>query len=512
MKQVDFKVDQLKAGATLSYIAMGIGYLVSIIYTPIMLRLLGQSEYGLYNLVASVVAYLGVLNFGFGSAYMRYYSKYKINDDNEKIAKLNGMFFIVFAVIGLIAVVAGMILVINSDLVFGSKLSIFELATAKKLMIVLVINLAISFFNTVFRSNIIANEKFIFQKSLEIVSALINPFLVFPILLLGYGSVGMVVVTTILNLAIEIFNMIYCFKKLKMKFDFKNFDLHLMKDMTIFSSFIFLYLVVEQINWHVDKYIIGRFIGTSEVAVYSIGSQLNIYLINIAAAISFVFVPRINKIVAKDPNDKAISELFIKIGRFQYIFVMLALIGFIVFGETFIYLWAGADYARSYQVAVVLMIPTMTVLIQNIGVEIRKAKNQHQTPARFMVMIAILNIMITIPLTKAYGSVGSALGTSITIVINQIFINYYYHKVVNLDIKNFWLEILAMTKGIIIPVVIAIVLILIRSNFSNLNFLLMAFPFTLIYMISMYFLGLNETEKNMFINNKMKSWINSLRK
>jgi len=512
LKQVDFKVDQLKAGATLSYIAMGIGYLVSIIYTPIMLRLLGQSEYGLYNLVASVVAYLGVLNFGFGSAYMRYYSKYKISDDNEKIAKLNGMFFIVFAVIGLIAVVAGTILVINSDLVFGSKLSLVELATAKKLMIVLVINLAISFFNTVFRSNIIANEKFIFQKSLEIVSALINPFLVFPILLLGYGSVGMVVVTTSLNLAIEIFNMIYCFKKLKMKFDFKNFDLHLMKDMTIFSSFIFLYLVVEQINWHVDKYIIGRFIGTSEVAVYSIGSQLNIYLINIAAAISFVFVPRINKIVAKDPNDKAISELFIKIGRFQYIFVMLALIGFIVFGETFIYLWAGADYARSYQVAVVLMVPTMTVLIQNIGVEIRKAKNQHQTPARFMVMIAILNIMITIPLTKAYGSVGSALGTSITIVINQIFINYYYHKVVNLDIKNFWLEILAMTKGIIIPVVIAIVLILIRSNFSNLNFLLMAFPFTLIYMISMYFLGLNETEKNMFINNKMKSWINSLRK
>ena len=65
------KINQLKTGAVLSYISMGLGYLVSIIYTPIMLRLLGQSEYGLYNLVASVVAYLGVLNFGFGSAYMQ---------------------------------------------------------------------------------------------------------------------------------------------------------------------------------------------------------------------------------------------------------------------------------------------------------------------------------------------------------------------------------------------------------------------------------------------------------
>ena len=512
MRLFNKNLDQLKAGATLSYIAMGIGYLVSIIYTPIMLRLLGQSEYGLYNLVASVVAYLGVLNFGFGSAYMRYYAKYKINDDYDKIARLNGMFFIVFAVIGLIAVVAGTILVINSDIVFGSKLSLMEQATAKKLMIVLVVNLAVSFLNTVFKSNIIANERFIFQKSLEIISAFINPFLVFPVLLLGYGSVGMVVVTTILNITIEIFNMIYCFKTLKMEFDFKKFDRQLMKDMTIFSSFIFLYLVVEQINWHVDKYIIGRFIGTSEVAVYSIGSQLNIYLINIAAAISFVFVPRINKIIAKDPNDKTISELFIKIGRFQFIFVMLALIGFIVFGKSFIYLWAGVNYARSYDVAVILMIPTMSVLIQSIGVEIRKAKNQHQTPARFMVMIAVLNILITIPLTKAYGAVGSAVGTSITIIINQLFINYYYQKIVNLDIKRFWLAILAIAKGIIIPMIVAIILMVVRNHFSDLNFLLLAFPFTLIYLLSMYFIGLNEAEKKMFINNKLRLWFSRKRK
>ena len=82
------RINQLKAGAILSYISMGLRYLVSIVYTPIMLRLLGQSEYGLYNLVSSVVAYLGVLNFGFGSAYIRYYSRYKVKDDREKISVL----------------------------------------------------------------------------------------------------------------------------------------------------------------------------------------------------------------------------------------------------------------------------------------------------------------------------------------------------------------------------------------------------------------------------------------
>ena len=49
-------VNQLKAGVTLSYVSMGLGHVILIAYTPFMLRLLSQSEYGLYNLAASVVS------------------------------------------------------------------------------------------------------------------------------------------------------------------------------------------------------------------------------------------------------------------------------------------------------------------------------------------------------------------------------------------------------------------------------------------------------------------------
>ena len=45
------KINQLKAGVVLSYLSMGIGGLISILYTPVMVRLLGQSEYGVYTLV-----------------------------------------------------------------------------------------------------------------------------------------------------------------------------------------------------------------------------------------------------------------------------------------------------------------------------------------------------------------------------------------------------------------------------------------------------------------------------
>ncbi|HIZ71364.1 MAG TPA: oligosaccharide flippase family protein, partial [Candidatus Atopostipes pullistercoris] len=70
------KINQLKVGVILSYISRIITVVVGLIYTPIMIRLLGQNEYGLYNIAASTISYLGILNFGFGSAYMRFYSRY----------------------------------------------------------------------------------------------------------------------------------------------------------------------------------------------------------------------------------------------------------------------------------------------------------------------------------------------------------------------------------------------------------------------------------------------------
>ena len=59
------KKNQRKIGVIMSYLAQFIQILTGILYTPIMLRLLGQSEYGLYQLVFSVVSYLSLLSFGF---------------------------------------------------------------------------------------------------------------------------------------------------------------------------------------------------------------------------------------------------------------------------------------------------------------------------------------------------------------------------------------------------------------------------------------------------------------
>ncbi|MCI5868277.1 MAG: hypothetical protein MR224_02015 [Dorea sp.] len=68
--------NELKAGALLSYVNLGFSCIIPLLYTPIMLSILGQSEYGLYSLSNSVISYLSLLNFGMGTAVTRYITKF----------------------------------------------------------------------------------------------------------------------------------------------------------------------------------------------------------------------------------------------------------------------------------------------------------------------------------------------------------------------------------------------------------------------------------------------------
>ena len=463
-----------------------------------MLRTLGQSEYGLYNLVASFVAYLGVLNFGFSSAYMRYYSRYKSQDDKEKISKLNGIFLIIFSIIGAITIVAGTALALNTDLVFGSKLTAIELSRAKVMTLVLVFNLAISFPFSIFSSHITANEKFIFQNLLQIVYKIASPLIMLPVLLMGYGSIGMVISSTVINILIQTLNSIYCFKNLKIQISFKHLSIELVKEMTVFSFFIFINMIVDQINWNIDKYLLGRFRGTIAVAVYGLAAQLNVYFVQISYAISSVFIPRVHNLVVNTNNNIELSKLFARIGRLQFLILTMILTGLIFFGRPFIKLWAGDNYDESYPIILILTISIFVDLIQNIGIEIQRAKNIHQFRSWLYLFIAIGNLGISIPLVKAYGGIGAALGTGISIIIgNEIIMNLYYHFKVGLDMKKYWKEILKLIPALIFPVSAGI---LIKTFFcvNNITSLLgLGTIYVIIYCFSMWHIGMNSYEKDL---------------
>ena len=490
------KVNQLKVGVILSYISMFVSNIISIIYTPIMLRILGQSEYGTYNLAFSVISYLGLLSFGFGSSYIRFYTRYKkLNDDNA-VAKLNGMFITIFSLIAMITVIAGIVLIANVDLLFGEKLSGDEIHLTKILMIFMVFNIAVSFIASVFESNVTANEQYVFQRIVNMLKTVINPLIALPLLLCGYRSISLVVATTIITLISLILNILFCFKKLKMKFIFKNFDFCVLKEIAIFSSFIFINMITDQISWSLDKFLLGMYQGSIAIAVYSVGSQINSYYMSFSTSVSSVFIPRINNMIENKVKNRELTNLFTRVGRIQFIILSLILSGFIFFGGKFIKIWAGDGYNDSYIITLLLIVPVTIPLIQTIGLEILRAKNMHKFRSIVYLLIAVGNLFISIPLCKIFGGIGSAMGTAISLVIgNGIVMNIYYHKKVGLDIKYFWHQIIKFIPSLIIPVIVGIIMTK-TLDFNNIIiYLLCGAIYCVVFGISMWYLGMNEEEK-----------------
>ena len=109
----------LKSGFILSYISIFIQSIISILYTPVMLRLLGESNYGLLQLATSTMSSLSILSFGFGSSYMRFYSQYEANNDNNAISVLNGMFTIIFISVSILSLIVGGFITMNTSTLFG---------------------------------------------------------------------------------------------------------------------------------------------------------------------------------------------------------------------------------------------------------------------------------------------------------------------------------------------------------------------------------------------------------
>lgn len=146
---------------------------------------------------------------------------------------------------------------------------------------------------------------------------------------------------------------------------------------------------------------------------------------------SSVFAPKINKIIAESGSDDETNEIFIRIGRIQFYIVTLILLGYIFWGRQFVYLWVGNEYSDAYWIGLLLMISVYVPCFQNIGLEIQKAKNMHKARSVVYFLIAIVNIIITIPLSLLYGGIGAAFATCLCMFIGTvIFMNIYNYKTI----------------------------------------------------------------------------------
>ncbi len=448
-------VNQLKAGAVLNYVIIGLNTLTGLLYTPYMLRCLGQNEYGIYSLVASIIAYLTILDFGFGNAIIRYTAKFRAEDKQQQQWEMFGMFVIVYAVIGLLAFAGGLGLYCNVDRLFDQTMTATDLAQAQTMMLLLTFNLAFTFPLSIFGSIISAYENFVFQRLVNIARILLSTAVMIALLSVGFKAIALVVVQTVFNLLTLIINYVYCKRRLKIRIIFRHFNFPFLKEIATYSFWIFLNAIMDKIYWGTGQFVLGSVCGTIAVAIFSVAILLQQMYMTFSTAICNVLLPRITAMVTKHSSDKEVSDLFIKTGRIQCLIITFILSGFIVFGQGFIHLWAGDGYSESYIITVIFFTALFIPLIQNTGITILQARNQMKFRSLLYLGISVLSLISQIVLSRYYGVIGCAISTGIALLLGQgLIMNIYYHHCQHINIPAFWSQIVRM---MFIPAILTIV-------------------------------------------------------
>lgn len=436
----------MRVGSAVAYANIILNIGLGLILTPFLIRALGDDQYGLYQMVGPFVGTLAVLDFGFGNSIIRYVAKYRAEGNAPGERKLLGMCMRIYGVITLLLALLCVAGYLNLQRIFGRTLDGAEMDALRRMFVLLGANWAVNMLQNTFASAIQAYRRFTFHR-LVILSRLALRAAILVILLSGGGdAVTVVWIDTILNLAQYAVYIGYALIVLRLRFDFGPVDRALFREVFLFSFFIFLNALMEQIYWKLGASLLAIVPhagakNTMMVAVNSAGMQLAMSFLQFSTAISGVLLPRVTEMVVKGRSAGELTDFMIRVGRAQAAILGLLAVGYFSIGRQFILQWLGPEYGEAYAVAGIFIGALFIPLIQNCGISILQAMNRHAFRSVMQLFIAVLSIPVSVLFIRALGTAGAALGTGLALLAgNVVGINLYYSRAIGLEIPRFFRE------------------------------------------------------------------------
>lgn len=492
-------MSQLKKGAILSYVNIGLTNTIGLILTPFIVRSLGNSEYGLYILIGSIIGYISILDLGLNNTIIRYVAKYRAEKDKQKEENFLATTMIIYAAISVITVAIGILLYFNLDNFFEDSLTSDEKLTAKKMFLILIFNLAITLPGGAFTAICNAYQKFVFPRVLLIIKYLSRAALIFTLLLYYPYALTLVWIDTVLNVTIIGISAFYVLKNLKVKFKLHKWNRKLIQDIFSYSIWVFITAMVAKLQWNAGQITLGVFSNTTTVAIFGIGVVLGSYYAAFASAINTLLLPKATQMTVSQNNAHAYNSTMQKVGRINGFILFLVLSGFFLFGKQFINLWVGKTYIPAWEIAFLIMIAMTLPLLQWFGNSILEAKKKNRFRSLVSLFTMGIAIIIAIILAPKYQFQGVIYPLFVAMLINGFIMSWYYFKIFEFDFWDF------IKKTILQPLLlgsfpVVLIFLFLKKYWQASNWLdliLQISTFVFVYILLTYFIVMNKDEKRM---------------
>lgn len=426
------------SGVALSYLLILVKLVVTLLFTPFLVSSLGMEGYGIYALVGALAAYLYILDFGMNDSVLRFFVEHE-NDKAERDRFLKKM-------LGLYTMIGGLVLLTAYGIsgliepVFGARNTPDQVDMLRDMILITGGGAAVMVALNPVGALLSATESFVFLRSMEIAAAILSTLVMVAVLHAGGGAVHLVVVASVSTVAQALMRVAYAALVLRARVGLALPERPVLTRVVRYAAPIFVSVLAGALFWRLDNILIGAFLGAAPIAVYAIGVTFNKYFMSFATALSRVMTPEIIRQVDQGADAATLTDLMVRISRIQAMFLLLILSGLIVFGQRFLVLWLGPDFAPAYWIMLVILVPYTFELAGNARNIILQVKGLYWHKSAITFVMAALNVPLTLLLMKQLGVFGAALSTGIAIFAGYILIALLLKLRVGIEIKRYWLE------------------------------------------------------------------------
>lgn len=426
---------QIKLGAVISYLSIAINMIAGLLYTPWMIRTIGKEDYGLYTLAMSVIS-LFVFDFGLGVSINRFLSKYLAEGRQDRANQCLGMVYRLYFYFDIILLIALTAIYFFIPQIYR-ELTPSEIENFKIVYAMAAFFAVFSFPFIPINGILSAHEKFVQLKSCDVIHKLIVVGAMTVCLLAGYGLYALVLVNALAGIIMIAIKLYFIKRYTSQGADFSYKNKEEFRQIVGFSGWVTIMSFCQRCIFTLGPTILGAFSGSVAIAIFGIANTLEGYVFTFSSALSGMFLPRVSRIVAKDGD---VLPLMIKIGRIQLMLVSFVVLGFCCVGYEFIKLWIGEDFSSAYLCTLLIILPSILQLPQEIGDQTLYAKNKLKERSYAFISMAVANIALGIPLSILWGATGLCISICAAYLIRTVILDIIYKKVLNIDIYKFFKE------------------------------------------------------------------------
>lgn len=425
----------IKKGAIISYVSVFLSIALTFFYTPWMINQIGESDYGLYNLIVSFIGYF-LLDFGLSGAIARFMAKYRAEGNEDKVAKMLGLTTKVYLIIDfVIFLILSILYFFISDIFTG--LTSDEIETFKGLYVIAGTFSVLSFLFKPMGGAMMAYEYFFEEKILEMLNRVGAVVFVCIALALGADVYALVLVNGIASLISSLLKFYVFRKKSRLKIQWLFFDKAELKSIFSFSMWTFIMGLVQRMRLTLVPSVLGIVSNSHEIAIFSLAMSIEGMIFTFAHALNGLFLPKVTRLV-HDGDRSVVTDLMIRVGRLQLYIWGLIFSGFCVFGIAFLNLWVGIGFINSYYCIILLTIPQIFFVTQSIAMDLVYVENRIKPTTVIHLATSFFGLIIAVLLAMLYGAVGAAIGSCAGLLLCQIILNGYYRNKMRMGIGKFF--------------------------------------------------------------------------